>query len=97
MDALEGVRVLDLTNGIAGPIGALLLAEHGADVIKVEPPDGGQDRDRPEYRVWNRSKRSVTIDLASDAGRAQLRDLAADADVLVESFAPGHMASLGLD
>ncbi|HEX5588107.1 MAG TPA: CoA transferase, partial [Acidimicrobiia bacterium] len=97
MDALEGVRVLDLTNGIAGPLGALLLAEHGADVIKVEPPDGGPDRDRPEYRVWNRSKRSVTVDLSTDAGRAQLRELAAHADVLVESFAPGHMASLGLD
>jgi crotonobetainyl-CoA:carnitine CoA-transferase CaiB-like acyl-CoA transferase len=97
MDALEGVRVLDLTTGIAGPMGVLLLAEHGADVIKVEPPGGHPDRDRPAYRVWDRSRRSITVDLTSEDGRAQLVALAAGADVVVDSFAPGTMARLGLD
>jgi crotonobetainyl-CoA:carnitine CoA-transferase CaiB-like acyl-CoA transferase len=96
MDALEGVRVLDLTTGIAGPLGVLLLAEHGADVIKVEPPGGLRDRDREEHRVWDRSRRSVTIDFATEEGREQLRKLAAVSDVLVESFAPGTMGRHGL-
>jgi crotonobetainyl-CoA:carnitine CoA-transferase CaiB-like acyl-CoA transferase len=97
MDALDGVRILDLTRGIAGPIGVLLLAEHGADVIKVEPPGGDSTRNSPEYRVWNRSRRSIELDLKSEAGAAQLRALARTADVLVESFRPGAMAKLGLD
>ncbi|MFI5054276.1 MAG: CoA transferase, partial [Acidimicrobiia bacterium] len=97
MDALEGVRILDLTRGIAGPIGVLLLAEHGADVIKIEPPGGDPTREFPEYRVWNRSRRSVELDLKTDAGAEQLRALARTADVLVESFRPGAMAQLGLD
>ena len=97
MDALSGVRILDLTRGISGPLGVLLLAEHGADVIKVEPPGGDPDRALPEYRVWNRSRRSVVLDLTTDAGKEQFLALAATADVLVESFAPGTMAKLGLD
>jgi len=97
MDALEGVRVLDLTRGISGPLGVLLLAEHGADVIKIEPPGGDPDRSRPEYRVWNRSRRSVTLDLATPAGKEQFLALAATADVLAESGKPGTMEKLGLD
>ena len=97
MDALEGVRILDLTRGIAGPLGVLLLAEHGADVIKVEPPGGDPDRARPESRVWNRSRRSVVLDLATAEGKNQFLALAASADVVVEGFAPGAMAKLGLD
>ena len=58
MDALEGIRVLDLTWGISGPAGILLLAEHGADVIKVEPPGGDAYRGYAGYRVWTRSRRS---------------------------------------
>src|SRR5204863_140152 len=61
--ALHGVRVLDLSWGIAGPLGVLLLAEQGADVIKVEPPGGDPFRDYSGYAVWNRSRRSVTVDL----------------------------------
>jgi crotonobetainyl-CoA:carnitine CoA-transferase CaiB-like acyl-CoA transferase len=97
MDALEGIRILDLTWGISGPAGILLLAEHGADVIKVEPPGGNPYRAYPGYRVWNRSRRSVALDLKSATGKEQFLKLVATADVLAESFRPGAMAELGLD
>ncbi|MGE3835115.1 MAG: CaiB/BaiF CoA transferase family protein [Acidimicrobiia bacterium] len=97
MGALDGVKILDLTWGIAGPIGVMLLAEQGAEVIKIEPPGGDPYRDAPEYRVWNRGRRSVVLDLKTDEGRDRLRALAATADVLVEAFRPGAMAELGLD
>jgi crotonobetainyl-CoA:carnitine CoA-transferase CaiB-like acyl-CoA transferase len=94
--ALDGIRILDLSWGIAGPLGVLLLAEQGADVIKVEPPGGDPFRVYDGYRVWTRSRRSVTCDLKSDAGVAAFRALAATADVLVESFRPGAMDRLGV-
>ncbi len=94
--ALDGIRVLDLSQGIAGPLGVLLLAEHGADVIKVEPPGGDPFRSYEGYRCWNRSRRSVTVDLRSEAGRARFGRLAASADVVVESFRPEVAARLGL-
>ena len=97
MDALEGIRVLDLTWGVSGPAGILLLAEHGADVIKVEPPGGDPYRGYDGYRVWNRSRRSVALDLKTAEGKAQFLQLVATADVVAESFAPGVMARLGLD
>ena len=97
MDALEGIRILDLTWGISGPAGILLLAEHGADVIKVEPPGGDPYRAYPGYRVWNRSRRSVALDLKTATGKEQFLELVATADVLAESFRPGAMAALGLD
>ena len=97
MQALEGVRILDLSGGIAAPLGVLQLAEHGADVIKVEPPGGRPDRRSPSSRVYNRSRRSVTLDLKQPEGVALFRELCATADVLVEAFAPGTMARLGLD
>src|ERR1700728_4577538 len=97
MDALEGIRILDLTWGISGPAGILLLAEHGADVIKVEPPGGDPYRDYPGYRVWNRSRRSVALDLKSDDGKQRFIELVGTADVVAESFAVGVMARLGLD
>ncbi|HET9731486.1 MAG TPA: CaiB/BaiF CoA-transferase family protein [Acidimicrobiales bacterium] len=96
MQALEGVRVLDLTGGIAGPLGVLHLAEHGADVIKVEPPGGRRDRSDPASRVYNRSRRSITLDLGDPDGVGAFRRLCGTADVLVEAFAPGTMAGLGL-
>src|SRR5215510_4821999 len=94
--ALDGIRILDLSWGIAGPLGVLLLAEQGADVIKVEPPGGDPFRVYDGYKVWTRSRRSVTCDLKSDAGVAAFRKLAATADVLVESFRPGVMDRLGV-
>ncbi|WP_007519695.1 MULTISPECIES: CaiB/BaiF CoA transferase family protein [Pseudofrankia] len=97
MQALDGVRVLDLTGGIAGPLGVLQLAEHGADVIKIEPPGGRPGRAEPASVVYDRSRRSVTLDLKSADGARLLRELLATADVLVEAFAAGTMARLGLD
>jgi crotonobetainyl-CoA:carnitine CoA-transferase CaiB-like acyl-CoA transferase len=97
MQVLDGIRILDLSGGIAGPLGVLQLAEHGADVIKVEPPGGRPDRASPAARVYNRSRRSVTLDLKDPDGAALFRELCATADVLVEAFASGTMARLGLD
>src|SRR3990172_2409215 len=94
--ALDGVRVLDLSWGIAGALGVLLLAEQGADVIKVEPPGGDPFRGYDGYAVWNRSRRSVTIDLKNPDALAAFRKLAADADVLVETFRPGVTDRLGI-
>jgi crotonobetainyl-CoA:carnitine CoA-transferase CaiB-like acyl-CoA transferase len=97
MQALEGVRILDLSGGIAGPLGVLQLAEHGADVIKIEPPGGRADRTAPASRVYNRSRRSVTLDLGDPSGASLFRELCATADVMVEAFSPGTMTRLGLD
>jgi crotonobetainyl-CoA:carnitine CoA-transferase CaiB-like acyl-CoA transferase len=94
---LEGVRVLDLSWGIAGPMTAMLLADHGAQVTKIEPPGGDPFRAQLGYRVWQRGKRSAILDLKDAADRDVLRTLAAHADVLVESFAPGVTRRLGID
>jgi alpha-methylacyl-CoA racemase len=93
--ALDGVRILDLSWGIAGPLGVLLLAEQGADVIKVEPPGGDPFRAYDGYRVWNRSRRSLEVDLKSERGREVFDRLLGTADVVVESFRPGVMERLG--
>jgi crotonobetainyl-CoA:carnitine CoA-transferase CaiB-like acyl-CoA transferase len=94
--ALEGVRVLDLSWGIAGALGVLLLAEQGADVIKVEPPGGDPFRSYSGYAVWNRSRRSVTVDLKNAAGLDAFLRLTDGADVLVETFRPGVTDRLGI-
>ena len=94
--ALNDLRVLDLSWGIAGALGVLLLAEQGADVIKVEPPGGDPFRDYSGYAVWNRSRRSVTLDLKNPAGVDAFHKLADDADVLVETFRPGVTDRLGI-
>jgi crotonobetainyl-CoA:carnitine CoA-transferase CaiB-like acyl-CoA transferase len=78
VSALDGIRILDLSSGIAGPLGVLLLAEHGADVIKVEPRSGDPFRDYPGYRVWNRSRRSVVV-----PDEEHLRALVRTADAIV--------------
>ena len=94
--ALDGVRILDLTWGAAGALGVLLLAEQGADTIKVEPPGGDPFRAYDGYRVWTRSRRAVQVDLKGDAGREAFHRLVATADVLVESFRPGVTDRLGV-
>jgi crotonobetainyl-CoA:carnitine CoA-transferase CaiB-like acyl-CoA transferase len=94
--ALDGVRVLDLSWGIAGALGVLLLAEQGADVIKVEPPGGDPFREYSGYAVWDRSKRSVTVDLKNPAGVEAFHKLADSADVLVETFRPRVTDRLGI-
>ena len=94
--ALDDIRILDLTSGIAGPLGVLMLAEHGADVIKVEPPGGHRGRAQDGSVVHDRSRRSVTLDLTTPEGVALFEELCATADVVVEAFAPGTMAAFGL-
>ena len=94
--ALDGIRILDLSWGIAGPLGVLLLAEHGADVIKIEPPGGDPFRAYEGYRCWNRSRRSVVLDLKTAADADAFRALGSTADVVVESFRPGVLERLGL-
>jgi crotonobetainyl-CoA:carnitine CoA-transferase CaiB-like acyl-CoA transferase len=93
----EGLRVLDLTRGIAGPMTAMFLADHGGDVVRVEPPAGDPYGDLPGYAVWNRGKRLVHLDLTDEAARSQLLDLVERADVLVESYRPGVTTKLGID
>ena len=106
--ALEGMRVVDLTQVMAGPFATMLLADLGADVVKVEPPGGGDQTrhswgrsgagdDGPAFFALNRNKRSVVLDLRSPEGRADLLRMVAEADVLVENFRPGVMGRLGLD
>ena len=93
---LDGVRVIDCSEGLAGPVAALLLAEAGADVVKVERPEGDPTRATPAFLTWNRSKRSVVLDLEPEAGRAQLHRLLAGADVLIHGFGPTTAARFGL-
>jgi crotonobetainyl-CoA:carnitine CoA-transferase CaiB-like acyl-CoA transferase len=102
---LAGVCVVDLTRVLAGPFATQILGDLGADVIKVEPPDRGDDtRHFPPHRDGeshyfisvNRSKRSLVVDLRQDAGKEVLRRLAVRADVLVENYRPGVMDRLGV-
>ena len=101
---LRGLRVLELGQYIAAPAAAQTLAELGADVIKIEPPGGDvarrlgwtQDDYGPMFSAYNRGKRSVVLDLRSDEGRAQARQLALCADVLLQNARPGAMERLGL-
>lgn len=93
--ALEGVRVIDFGQYIAGPMAGMLLGDQGADVIKVDPPSGPA-WDTPANATWNRGKRNITLDLKSEADRATARALVASADVVVENFRPGVMDRLDL-
>ncbi len=103
---LSGVRVVDLTRVLSGPFCTMLLADMGADVVKVEPPGGGDTvRGAGDlkagmswyFAAFNRNKRSVTIDMRSSEGKQILDRLVANADVLVENFRPGVLAEMGLD
>lgn len=107
---MAGVKVIDLTHHIAGPYATKLLADFGADVLKIERPGGDPARRLPPFHhdephhekslpflYLNTNKRSLTLNLKSEPGRAILLELLADADALVENFAPSVMPSLGLD
>ena len=101
---LDGVRVLDLTTMIAGPVATMMLADQGADVIKVETPGGdlmrrlakGRNGMNPAFLSANRNKRSIAIDLKQPAGQAILHKLIATADVLAHNFRPGAPERLGV-
>ena len=94
--ACDGLTVLDFSRGMAGAMATMVLADHGADVVKVEPPTGDFARAEPGFLMWNRGKRSVVLDLGSPADRAEALRLAQDVDVLVESFRPGVAERLGV-
>jgi crotonobetainyl-CoA:carnitine CoA-transferase CaiB-like acyl-CoA transferase len=94
---LAGLKVLDLSWGIAGPIATMLLADSGADVTRIESPRGDPVRDDVAYRVWHRGKRSAVIDLVSLVQQEAFLHAVAGADVLVESFEPGVTRRLGID
>ncbi|BCB89851.1 hypothetical protein Psuf_071640 [Phytohabitans suffuscus] len=102
--ALDGLLVVDLSRILAGPYCTQMLGDHGAEVIKVEPPDGDGTRQWGEsygdgvsayYAGLNRNKRHIGVDLATAAGRALVLRMLEDADVLVENFKPGTMERWG--
>src|SRR5436305_13228934 len=104
--ALEGVRVLEVGNFMAAPFCAMQLADLGAEVVKIENPDGGDhvrttapflDGESSNFVRLNRNKRSLALDLKAPRGKDVLRRLAQRADVLVENLRPGTMADLELD
>ena len=110
MKPLEGITILDLSRVLACPFASMILAELGASVIKVEQPGEGDETRSFEpfvetaggsesayYMAFNRSKRSITVNLRSSEGQALIRDLAAKADVFVENFPVGTFKRYGLD
>jgi alpha-methylacyl-CoA racemase len=105
MRPLEGLFVLDFSTLLPGPLATLLLAEAGAEVVKIEPPGHGEEmrshtpkwgRDSASFALLNRGKKSIALDLKNSVDRAKLEPLVERADVLVEQFRPGVMARLGL-
>lgn len=103
---LEGIKVVDFGQGVAGPYGAMLLGDFGAEVVKVEPLRGDWARtlgtrigntESATFVAVNRNKRSIAVDLTKPEGLAIARDLLRDADILVQSFRPGVMGRYGLD
>ena len=103
--ALEGLKVLDFTQMMNGPFGTMLLADFGADVIKVEPPAGDTMRltgetflgdDAVYFLTLNRNKRSVVLDLATEEGQRMAQEMAKQVDIVVENFRPGVAEKLGI-
>ena len=105
MNALDSLRVLDVTQFMAGPFCAMLLADLGADVIKIEPPSGDATRDMPgaigtdspSFNAVNRGKRSVVLNLKMTEGREVFKRLAQSSDILIENYRPAAMKTLGLE
>ena len=106
MSSLAKLKVLDLTTHLSGPYCSMILADHGADVVKVENPNGGdplrhsppfQEGESAPFMLWNRNKRSVALDLKSKDDLRILRQMAEKADVMIENFRPGTARRLGID
>ncbi|MGH7857058.1 MAG: CaiB/BaiF CoA transferase family protein, partial [Candidatus Binatia bacterium] len=95
-NALEGLRVLDLSRGFAGALVTQLLGDYGAEVIRIEPPGGDPLRPERGFHFWQRNKKSVVLDLHEAAGRESVRRLAERSDVLVEELRPGVAERMGL-
>lgn len=105
MSSLAHLKVLDLTTHLSGPYCAMILADHGADVVKVERPDGGDDMRKTSpfiegesapFMLWNRNKRSLALDLKSADDLARFKELVAVADVMIENFKPGTAKRIGI-
>jgi crotonobetainyl-CoA:carnitine CoA-transferase CaiB-like acyl-CoA transferase len=99
---LDGVRVVEFTHMVMGPTCGMILADLGAEVIKIEPPGGDKTRKLPGlgigfFRSFNRNKKSVVLDINTPEGRATAIELVGKSDVVLENFRPGLMSSLGLD
>jgi len=95
---LSGLRIVDMSFGIPGPVAAMLLAEAGADVIKIEPPQGDpMRRASPGFLTWNRSKRGVVLDLHEETDRRALDRLLEGADALIHGLRPSAARRHGLD
>src|ERR1700739_4387644 len=103
--ALAGIKVVDLTRVLGGPYCTMILSDHGAEVIKVEPPQGDEVRDwgppfhenDASYFIGiNRNKRAIALDIGKAEGRAVLLRLLEDADILIKNFKPGSMEKWGL-
>lgn len=94
--ACAGLRVLDVTQGMAGPLATMILADFGADVVRVEPLEGDPGWTSPAYLLLNRGKKSINLNLRSASGQKQFRRLAEGVDVVVETLAPGEADNAGL-
>ena len=106
MSSLNKLKVLDLTTHLSGPYCSMILADHGADVVKVENPNGGdplrhsppfQEGESAPFMLWNRNKRSVVLDLKKHDDLRILKQMAEKADVMIENFRPGVVKRLGID
>lgn len=97
MSAYRGVRIVDFSQGVAGPMAAMLLGDFEAEIVKVEPPGGDRLKEHPGYLAWNRNKQVVTLDLETSDGLAAATALVAGADVALFDQAPGRLEALGLD
>ena len=96
MAILDGIKVLDFSQGMSGSLATMILADNGAQVTKVEPPGGDPWRFEATWIMWNRSKRGVVLDLGTEQGREQAKRLARGADVVVENFVTGTTDRLGI-
>src|SRR5512143_3017280 len=106
MQPLNGMRVLDLSRVLAGPYCTMVLGDLGADVIKVESPEGDETRrwgppfargESAYYLCVNRNKRGIVVDFKTEAGRALIQELIKQSDILVENFRPGTLSRFSLD
>jgi crotonobetainyl-CoA:carnitine CoA-transferase CaiB-like acyl-CoA transferase len=106
VSSLSHLKVLDLTGHLSGPYCAMILADHGADVVKIENPNGGdqlrktppfQEGESAPFMLWNRNKRSVVLDLKASDDLVKLKKMVEVADVMIENFKPGTAKRLGID
>ncbi len=97
MSAYSGVRIVDFSQGLAGPMAAMLMGDFEAEVVKIEPPQGDRLKDHPGYLTFNRNKQVMSLDLADPSDLARAKALIALADVAIFDHAPGGLERLGLD